>query len=124
MKVKCPLRAARAVLAYKKMTEGDEYERECKRRVRGNVKIVAVTLKEKGEMGFPLLTFGEEERGHRERVGEEILELAEVERVVNECRVLVTDIISLTVEKMKEVRAQVRVVLEGVESHNLEGGLT
>ena len=35
-----------------------------------------------------------------------------------------TDMISLTAEKMKEVRAQVRVVLEVVESHNLEGRLT
>jgi hypothetical protein len=47
-----------------------------------------------------------------------------VEKVVRECRVLIADVLGLTEEKLTEVRAQVRIVLEGIERHRLEGEFT
>ena len=85
--MKCPLRAAQAILASRETIEEDENE-ECKRRIRESVRIAAAALTKKGEIYFPLLTFGEEEREYQAGLVEERLELAEVERVVQECRFL------------------------------------
>jgi hypothetical protein len=107
-----------------KMTEKEEGQEAFEDKVRRVVRAAAAPFN--ADIGFPTLVFREEEEeeeeekelGGVERDGD--LKPAEVERVVKECRILITDMLKLTGERMKDVRVQVMVVLEGIEKHKLE----